>query len=138
MRADGQTDKQIYTQTNRNTSPLRGQSRPKQVKTLKRDINDQPQREYKQSLTFRVRRYSNETRAPIANPPNSAQIEGTIYTIPLSYIRVHALVWECGKDRHTDTQTAVANIHFASAMPHAKCKKGKGFPILVTERWARS
>jgi len=23
-------------------------------------------------------------------------------------------------DRHTDTQTAVANIHFASAMPHAK------------------
>jgi len=30
--------------------------------------------EYKYSLTFRVRRYvvSNETRAPIANPPNSA------------------------------------------------------------------
>jgi len=28
-------------------------------------------------------------------------------------------VWECGKGQ-TDTQTAVANIHFASAMPPAK------------------
>jgi len=28
-------------------------------------------------------------------------------------------------DRHTDkdTQTAVANIHFASAVPHAKCNE---------------
>jgi len=46
----------------------------------------------KHSLTFRVRRYryafavykaislhtySNETRAPVANPPNSAQLDGT-------------------------------------------------------------
>ena len=27
------------------------------------------------------------------------------------------------RDRQTDTQTAVANIHFASAMPYAKCNK---------------
>ena len=27
------------------------------------------------------------------------------------------------RDRQTDKQPAVANIHFASAMPHAKCKK---------------
>jgi len=28
-----------------------------------------------------------------------------------------------GTDRHTDTQTAVTIIHFASATPHAKCNK---------------
>jgi len=33
-------------------------------------------------------------------------------------------VWECGEeqtDTQTDTQTAVINVRFASAMPHAKC-----------------
>jgi len=37
--------------------------------------------EYKHSLTFRVRRCcrNNEIRAPITNPPNSAQLEGTSY-----------------------------------------------------------
>jgi len=64
--------------------------------------------------------HSNETRAPIAHPPNSAQLEGTPYHSPSYIIRVHAVVWECGEGK-TDTQTAVANIHFASAMPHAKC-----------------
>jgi len=39
--------------------------------------------------------------------------------MPLSNIRVHA-VWECGEGQ-TDTQTAVTNIHFTSATPHAKC-----------------
>ena len=43
-------------------------------------------------------------------------------TIPPSYIQVHAVVWECGEGQtETDTQTAVTNIHFASATPHAKC-----------------
>jgi len=46
----------------------------------------------------------NETRAPIANPPNSAQLEGTP-TIPPTYVWVRAVVWECGDDRQTDTQT---------------------------------
>jgi len=36
---------------------------------------------------------SNETRAPIANPPNRAQLEDTP-TIPPSYIRVRAKMWE--------------------------------------------
>ena len=40
--------------------------------------------------------HSNETRAPIANPPNSAQLGGTP-TVPPSYIRVHAVVWEFGE-----------------------------------------
>jgi len=47
---------------------------------------------------------SSETRAPIENPPNRHQLDGTP-TIPPSYIRVHAVVWECGEgqtDRHTD------------------------------------
>jgi len=64
--------------------------------------------------------HSNETRAPIANPPNSAQPEGAP-TIPPSYIRVRAVVWDAARNRQTDTQTAVANILFASAMPHTKC-----------------
>jgi len=71
--------------------------------------------------------HSNETPTPIANPSNSAQLEGTPYHSP-TYIRVRAVVWECGEghtdrhtDKHTDTQTAVINIHFASTMPHAKC-----------------
>jgi len=39
-------------------------------------------------------------------------------TIPPSYIRVHAVVWECSEgqtDRHTDD---VTNTIFASATPH--------------------
>ena len=48
-------------------------------------------------------RHSNETRAPIANQPNSAQLEG-IPNIPQTYIWVRAVVWECGEGQ-TDTQT---------------------------------
>jgi len=58
--------------------------------------------------------HGNEIRAPIANLPNSAQVEGTPYYSP-SYIWVHAVVWECDEG-----QTALTNIHFALAMPHAK------------------
>ena len=63
--------------------------------------------------------FRNETRAPIANPPDSAQLEGIHYHTP-SYIWVRAVMWECG-ERQTDTQTAVTNIHFVSATPHPKC-----------------
>jgi len=61
--------------------------------------------------------HSNETRAPIANPPNSAQLEGTPTILP-SYFRVRAVVWECSEGqtgRHTDTQMAVTNIHLGYA-----------------------
>jgi len=40
--------------------------------------------------------------------------------------QVRAVVWECSEgqtDRQTDSQAAVTNIHFASAMPHAKCNE---------------
>jgi len=47
---------------------------------------------------------SNETRAPIANPPNSAQLEDTPTIPPTpSYIRVRAGVsgMECGEGQTT-------------------------------------
>jgi len=65
--------------------------------------------------------HSNETRASIAYLPNSAQLGGTPYRSP-SYIRVRAVVWACGEGQtHTDTQTAVSTIQFASSTTHAKC-----------------
>jgi len=63
--------------------------------------------------------HSNETRAQIANLPNSVQLERAPYHSP-SYIWVHAVVWQHGVGQ-TDTQTAVTTIHFASTMPHMMC-----------------
>jgi len=47
-------------------------------------------------------------------------------TIPPSYIWVCAVALECVKEQtkdthNTGTQTAMSNIHFASAMLHARC-----------------
>jgi len=81
-------------------------------------------------LGFALCCHSNATRAPIANPPNSAQLGDSLYHAP-SYIRVRAVVWAYGRgqtdrqtDRHTDrqrdTQTRVTTIHFASSTTHAK------------------
>jgi len=41
--------------------------------------------------------HSNETRAPIADLPNSAQLGAPGLYHSWSYIRVRALVWECGE-----------------------------------------
>jgi len=66
--------------------------------------------------------HSNKTHAPTANLPNSAQLEGTPYhspnlhTGPCSSVGMRQ--WT---HRQADTQTAVTNIHFASATPHVKC-----------------
>jgi len=54
-------------------------------------------------------------------PVHRLQIRPTVHnkrasaTIPPSFIQVRAVVWE----GTTDKQTAIANIHFVSAMPHA-------------------
>ena len=53
------------------------------------------------SLTFH--HANNATRAPIANPPNSAQL-GAASTPPPSHIRVRAVVWAYGRG-HTHIQT---------------------------------
>jgi len=66
--------------------------------------------------------HSNETHAPIANPSDSTQLEGTPYHSP-TYIRVCAVVLECGEGQ-TDTHTdGVTNIHFALVTPQAKCNE---------------
>jgi len=99
--------------------------------------NKQQQSEYKHSLTFRVWRYMHfQCIRTLHNmfvvigtkPVNRLQIRPSPilhnYRAPPnirpSYSRVCAVVWECS-ERHTDTQTAVVNTHFASATPHAKC-----------------
>jgi len=46
-------------------------------------------------------------------------------TIPPSYILVHAVVWECDERQTGNTQTAMINIQFASAMPHVKCVRDR-------------
>ena len=58
----------------------------------------------------------------MANPPNSAQLGGSLYHAsklhpgPCSSVGVRPRT-----DAHTDTQTLVTTIHFASSTTHAKC-----------------
>ena len=72
---------------------------------------------------IRVYYHRNETRAPIANPPNNAQREGT----PCHSPKLHpgrGVVWECCEgqtDRHTDGRGQYTFVHFVSATPDAKC-----------------
>jgi len=64
--------------------------------------------EHKHSLAFRVRRCcrSNETRVPIANPPNIAQLQGRpYYSSKLHPGPYSSLGMQRGTDRQTDTQT---------------------------------
>ena len=68
--------------------------------------------------------HSNEICAPIANPPNSAQLDRTLYHSPNLHLgRCSSVRMRRGTGRQTDTQTAVTNIHFALATPHAKCNE---------------
>jgi len=58
------------------------------------------------SSTFRVRSYVvRETRAPIANPPNNAQLEGTPYhSYSLRPGPCSSVGMRRGTDRHTDSR----------------------------------
>jgi len=69
--------------------------------------------------------HSNETRAPIANPPNTAQLEGTSYYSPKLHPGPCSSVgMQRGTDRQTHRRpTAGANKHYASATSHVKCNK---------------
>jgi len=71
--------------------------------------------------------HSNETRAPIANPPNSAQLEG-IPTIPPN-IRVRAVVWERGEGQ-TDTQTHRRSRPI-NISPRLRLKRN----VIITKLW---
>jgi len=78
------------------------------------------------TIRFALCCHSNTTRAPNANPPNSAQLGG----IPYHSVKLH--LGPCNSvdmrprtdtqtDRQTHTQTRVTTIHFASSTTHAKC-----------------
>ena len=69
--------------------------------------------------------HSNETHAPIANSPNSAQLEAPP-TIPPSYIRVHAVVWECGEG-HTDGRDQYT---FHVVYDYAKCNETRTMNLI--------
>ena len=72
--------------------------------------------------------HCNETRTPIANPPNSAKLGGTTLTFP----KLHVGPWSSVGVRRgtntqtTDTQTCVTTIHFASSTSHEKCNYQPG------------
>jgi len=81
------------------------------------------------TIGFALCCHSNATRAPIANPPNSAQLGG----IPYHYSKLHP--GPCSSVgmrprtnrqtyRQTDTQMRVTTIHFASSTTCAKCNQG--------------
>ena len=65
----------------------------------------------------------------VSKPVHRLQIRPIVQGTPYHSPKLHpgrTVVWECGEeqtDRQTDRQTAVVNIHFASAMTHAKCNK---------------
>jgi len=69
------------------------------------------------SLTFRIRRvyyHSNESRAPIANPLNSAQLGGTsCHFSNLHQCACSSVGGEGQTHRHTHTRTGATIIHFA-------------------------
>jgi len=75
-------------------------------------------------LGFALCCHSNATGAPIANPPNNAQLGGSLYHSPkLDPGPCSSVGIRPRTDRQTDTQTRVTTIHFASSMTHAKCNK---------------
>jgi len=71
-----------------------------------------------------LRYHSNANRAPIANPPNSAQLGGSLYHAPKLHPGPYSSVgvWpRTDRQTQTDTQSRVTIIHFASSTTHAKC-----------------
>jgi len=104
------TDRQTYTHAHHNT--------PHPYSRLP---VSKPGRQWVQALadiSHLALCHRNKTCAPTANPPNTAQLEGT----PYHSANLHPGPWSSvGMRRGTDTPTAVTTIHFTSATPHAKC-----------------
>ena len=72
--------------------------------------------------------HSNTSRAPIANPSNSAQLGGIQYYFSeLHPGPCYTVSMRPRTDRqtytHTDTQTRVTTIHFSWSSTHAKCNE---------------
>jgi len=85
-------------------------------------VTNQQRAHTKRKLGFALCCHSNTTRAPIANPPNSAQLGGSLYHAS----KLHpGLCSNVGVRPRTDTQTRVTTIHFASSTTHAKSNQGR-------------
>jgi len=82
----------------------------------------------KDSLRSALCFHSNETRAHIANLPNSAQLEGTIYHFP----KLHpGLCSSMGMRRGTDRQTDGRDHYtFCVVFDLAKCKCMHFYPTI--------
>jgi len=76
--------------------------------------------------------HSNASRAPIANPPNSAQLGGIPYQSP----KLHPGPCKSRAATDTQTDTHATTIHFASSTTHAKCNKQKFNILYITRMWA--
>jgi len=77
-------------------------------------------------LRFALCCHSNATRAAIVNPPNSAQLGGSLHHAPKLHPGPCSSVGVRPRtDRQTGTQTRVTTIHFASSTTHAKCNNNK-------------
>jgi len=66
---------------------------------------------------------SNATRAPIANPPNSAQLGIPYHSPKLHPGPCNSVCMRPRTDTQTDTQTRLTTIHFSRSTTHAKCNK---------------
>jgi len=72
--------------------------------------------------------HSNETRAPITNPSNSAQLKGTPYHSPkLHPGPCNSVGMRRGADRptHTETQMAVTNIYISPRLHLTRSNQAK-------------
>jgi len=65
-------------------------------------------------FTFVLCCHNNETRAPIANPPNSAQLESTPFHSPKLHLGPFVSVG-MRRGTHTHTQMHVTYMHFTSS-----------------------
>ena len=89
----------------RRASPAGDARRPRQPAV--RTMSSYRGKDASLELGFALCCHSNATRAPIANPPNSAQLGGSLYHAP-KLRPVRAVVWAYGRgqtDRQTHTQT---------------------------------
>ena len=89
--------------------------------------------------------FGNETCAPIANPPNTAQLGGTTYHSPTLYPATCSIV---GMRPGTDTQHTLRQTHkqtdrhtdgrhhytFCLAMPDAKCNQSINQSMVISFR----
>ena len=80
---------------------------------------------------------SNETRAPNANPPNSAQLEGTPYHSPKLHLGSCSSVgMRRGTDRQTQRHTDGRGQYTfcLGYMPHAKCNKLELYIVTMRQK----